>query len=103
MYIDKRQATVAEWVALRPILGVCDRETDYEGGRRRREPWWRQMAARNHLSATLEDILVASRVQSWESIRHGKSGRDRKLADYDAGSDGPWYARMETGDARVGK
>ena len=24
-YIDRRQATVAEWVALRPILEVCDR------------------------------------------------------------------------------
>ena len=26
-YIDRRQATVAEWVELRPILEVCDRET----------------------------------------------------------------------------
>ena len=30
--IDKRHATVAKWVALRPILEVCDRETGYEGG-----------------------------------------------------------------------
>ena len=35
-YIDRSQATVAEWVALRPILEVCDRETGYEGGGRRR-------------------------------------------------------------------
>ena len=27
--IDRRQATVAQWVALRPILEVCDRETGY--------------------------------------------------------------------------
>ena len=27
--IDRRQATVAEWVALRPILEVCGRETGY--------------------------------------------------------------------------
>ena len=26
-YIDRRQATVAEWVVLRPILEVCDRDT----------------------------------------------------------------------------
>ena len=26
-YIGRRQATVAEWVALRTILEVCDRET----------------------------------------------------------------------------
>ena len=28
-YIDRRQATVVEWVALIPILKVCDRETCY--------------------------------------------------------------------------
>ena len=28
-YIDRSQATLAEWVALRPILEVCDRETCY--------------------------------------------------------------------------
>ena len=26
-YIDKWQETVVEWVVLRPILDVCDRET----------------------------------------------------------------------------
>ena len=31
-YIERRQAIVAEWVALRPILEVCDIETGYEGG-----------------------------------------------------------------------
>ena len=47
---------MAEWVALRPILEVCDRETGYEGGGRLREPWWRQMAVRKQLSATLKKI-----------------------------------------------
>ena len=55
-YIERRQATMAEWVALRPILEVCDRETGYEGGGRLREPWWRQMAVRKQLSATLKKI-----------------------------------------------
>ena len=43
-YIDKRQVTVAEWVALRPVLEICDRETGYkvEGGGS--EPWWQQTA-----------------------------------------------------------
>ena len=31
-YIDSRQVTVVTWVALRPILEVCDRDTCYEGG-----------------------------------------------------------------------
>ena len=52
-YIKRRHATVAEWLALRPILGVCARETGWEGGGRLRELWWRQTAARNQLSATL--------------------------------------------------
>ena len=29
-YVDRRQATVAEWVGLRPILGVFPRDTGYE-------------------------------------------------------------------------
>ena len=38
-YIDNRQAKVEDWTALSPILEVCDKETGYEGGGRRREPW----------------------------------------------------------------
>ena len=38
-YIDRRQATVAEWVTLRLILEVYNRETGYEGGGRRWELW----------------------------------------------------------------
>ena len=32
IYIEQRQATVAQWVALRPLFDVCARETGYEGG-----------------------------------------------------------------------
>ena len=38
-YINKMQATVAEWVALRPIFEVCKKETRYEGEGKLREPW----------------------------------------------------------------
>ena len=41
-YIERRQATVAQWVALRPLFEVCARETWYAGGGSRREAWWRQ-------------------------------------------------------------
>ena len=37
-YIDRSQAKVSEWVALRPILEVYDRDKCYEGGGRRRYP-----------------------------------------------------------------
>ena len=60
-YIDRRQETVAEWVALHPILGVCDRETGCEVVGRLLEPWWRQTVTRNQLSATLKDIFEAAR------------------------------------------
>ena len=44
IYIEKQQAIVAQWVALRPLFEVCARETGYEGGRRSRKEWWRQEA-----------------------------------------------------------
>ena len=42
IYIEKRHATVAQWVALRPLFEVCARETGYEGGGLRRTVWCRQ-------------------------------------------------------------
>ena len=73
-YIDRRQVIVAEWVVLRPILGVCDKETGYEEEGRPREPWWRQTTTRKHLSATLKYILAAAKDRSWKSGRRGKNG-----------------------------
>ena len=40
-YIERIHATVAEWVELRPILEVCDREVGYEGGGSLQDPWLR--------------------------------------------------------------
>ena len=73
-YTDKQQETVVYWVALRPIIDICNRETGYQGGGRRRELWWRQTAAQNQLIATLEDILAAAKARNWESGRCGKGG-----------------------------
>ena len=53
-YIDKRQATGAEWVTLRPIFDACEKETGYEGGGELHAPWWRQEAAEQQLEATLK-------------------------------------------------
>ena len=88
---------------LRPILDICDRETGYEEGGRRREPWWRQTADRKQLSATLEDILASARAWCWESVRHGEGGEGREVTEYDEGRDGTNYNGIEKGDARVGK
>ena len=76
-YIDRRQATVAKWVTLRPILEVCNRETGYEGGGRLWDTWWWKTAARKQLSATLKYILVAERERCWKSSRRGGGGGDR--------------------------
>ena len=38
MFIDKQYETVAEWVTLRPIIEVRNKDMDYKGGGRRREP-----------------------------------------------------------------
>ena len=63
-YNNKLQVTVAEWVVLKKIIEVYNRETVYEGEGRHREPWWQQTAARNNLSETLEEILAVARAQS---------------------------------------
>ena len=55
-YIDKRQATVAEWVSLRTIFEVCTKDMGYEGGGRVREQWWRQTAAERHMKTMLKEI-----------------------------------------------
>ena len=44
-YMDRIQATVAEWVDLWPIFDICARNTGYEEGRRLQVPWWREEAA----------------------------------------------------------
>ena len=82
-YIGKHQATVAEWVALRLILGVCDRETGYEGGGSLHEPWWRKMTARKQLIVMSEEILVVARDHRWEYGRGGEGRECGDLADYD--------------------
>ena len=102
-YIDKRQEAVAEWVMLRPMLEVCDRETRYEGGGRCRDPWWRKMAAQKQLSVTLEEISAAARERCWESDRRGKCGGGGEVEDYDSGREVAWYSGTDTGDAWVGE
>ena len=79
-YIEKRQATVAEWVVLRPIPDICDRETGYEGWRRRYEPWWRHTADRKQLGATLKEILSEARARRWDFGRHDEGGGGREVS-----------------------
>ena len=105
-YIDSRQATVEELVSLRPILEVCNRDTGYNGGGRRRVPWWRQKASRKQLSYTTKEISVVARERRWESGRRGGGvggDRDAEESEDEAGSDRYRYAGTETGDTPVGE
>ena len=63
-YIGRKQATVAQCVALRPLFEVCERGEWYEGGGRRREAWWRQEATEKQLRDTLENSQEAK----WRNI-----------------------------------
>ena len=58
IYIEQRQATVAQWVAQRLLVEVCARETWYKGAGRRVVACSRQEATEKQLRATLID--------SWE-------------------------------------
>ena len=68
IYIERQQATVAQWVALRPLFEVCTRKTGYEGGERRRKERWHQEATEKQLRTNLED--------SWEAKKRRWSGAD---------------------------
>ena len=92
---------MAEWVALRPILEVCDTDKVFKGGGRRREQWWRQTLTRKQLSAMLKEISSASRERCWIYVRCGRGGGNREAADLEdgAGRDRYQYARKTTGDS----
>ena len=102
-YIYKRQDTGSEWVALRSILDIFDRNVGYKGWGRRRELWRRQTAARKQLTTMLEGISAVARARLWESIRNSKGGEGREVAEYDSGSNRPRYARTETDESQVVK
>ena len=82
-YIDRRQAKVAEWVALRQIFEVCAKETGYEGGVRERGQCWRQKAAEGQLNTTLKEISEAP----WERWRRESVMRGEGKEESDSGGD----------------
>ena len=94
-------------------MGLCfsynisrDRETGYEGGGRRWELWWIQTADRKQLSATLKEILAATRERRWKSGRRGRGGggeRESEESEEGTGRDGSRDDGTETGDAKVGE
>ena len=64
-YTGIRQGKVTQWVVMHHILKVCAREKGYEGGRLRRDAWWRQEVAETQLIKTLAEIYQeARRMQS---------------------------------------
>ena len=90
---------------MHPILEVYDKETGYKGGRRLREPCWRQTTTRKQPSDTLKDILAAARDRRWKSGRRGGGEGNRNTSESEdgAGRNGSWDAGTETGDTKVGK
>ena len=68
-YIGRRQATVAEWVALGILFGVCVRETWYKRIGRIWYAWRCQEATEKKLQSTLAGIL-------WEAKRRSKCGEN---------------------------
>ena len=75
-YVDRREATLEDWVALRTIFDVSTQETGYEGGGRLRVIWWRQESEENQLRVTVEAISALTRgLRRKESVRHrGRKG-----------------------------
>ena len=68
IYIEQRQATVAQWVALHPLCELCEGDTGCEGGGRRSKVWWSQEATEKQLWITLAESREAKgkRRIGWE-------------------------------------
>ena len=72
-YINKRQATIAEWVGLHTIFEVSAGDIGYEGGGELCKPWWQQEAAEQQVDAMLRNILeAAGERRRQESDRRGR-------------------------------
>ena len=93
-YIGCRQATVANWVALCPLLEVCARETDYKGGRGRKKiSWRRQQTTEEKMWNTLEEAArggTTGKAGGGRISSSGKGVKGRATED-----------RLETGDVQV--
>ena len=61
IYIERLLSHMAQWVVIRPLFEVCEREKGYERGGRRRKEWWRKKATEKQLRATLVDSREAKR------------------------------------------
>ena len=82
--MDRRQATVADWVTLWNIFDICVRDMGNEGGGVLWVPWWRQEASENQLRVTVESILEVARLRRQQEIgRRGgsKEGSERVRMD----------------------
>ena len=86
-YINISKTMITEWVDLRQIFEVCEKETGYEGGGRLRDKWWSQTAAERHLKARLKDISAA--VCEWRQQESGRRGEGEGLEEESgSGSEG---------------
>ena len=73
--INRRQATVDQWVALWIIFEVCaQQEIGYTGGGRKLPLWWRQTAEDTQLMVTLEEIWQKQGING-DRYPAGVSGR----------------------------
>ena len=88
-------------MALRPIYEICDRETGYEGGGRRHDPWRRQTAAWKQLREMLEENLEEARARQQEYGSNCEGMEWEEVSESESGSKVYCNAGTETGDARV--
>ena len=64
-YIGRRQAKVAHWVALLPLLELCVQKNSYEGVGRNNQPWWRQGRILEDIRNTLEEASQEGQQRHW--------------------------------------
>ena len=85
-YIWRRQAIMAQWVALHLLFEVCARGKCYGWDGRRKEAWWRQEATEKQLWATTIGIQrVAKRRRIGEENVTQQEPEGRRRAGWEVG------------------
>ena len=97
-YIGRRQGTVAQWVALRPISEVSARETGYGG---EGAGGMHGVDKRSHRHSLWQPWSKYNRKPGWGNMERGTHSRGQGETE-GSGERGFGYYGMETGEAQVG-
>ena len=85
IYVERRQATLAQWLALRFLFEVCAREIWCKGGGKSKQAWWRKVLSEKQFNATPADSQKAKRRRIGWEIGKQQEPEGRERAGWEVG------------------